>query len=142
MLSEIMLERSKILTENLNGYMDANGFTQRQLAHLAGIKTTTLNNWLRGQAYPQPENLLKLAKALHCEVSDLTEVKTYQDERKRYLTVGQASVLNAYANDRTFQNICDTSVKLLREKRLSTFAVKWNEYINSPENNQSKKDNK
>ena len=35
--------------------MDANGFQQRQLANLAGISPTTLNNWLRSYSYPEPE---------------------------------------------------------------------------------------
>ena len=67
--------------------MVANGLQQRQLANLAGISPTTLNNWLRSYSYPEPENLLKLAVALHCEVPDLTETESFQDERKRYLKV-------------------------------------------------------
>lgn len=111
--------------------MASNGFKQRQLAALAGINPTTLNNWMRSYSYPEHENLLKLAAALNCEVSDLTEPESYQDERKRYLTVGQASLLNAYQTDREFQKICDISLRLLREKRLSVYAAKWLEYVES-----------
>ena len=131
MLSQIMLERSHILVNNLARYMASNGFKQRQLAALAGINPTTLNNWMRSYSYPEHENLLKLAAALNCEVSDLTEPESYQDERKRYLTVGQASLLNAYQTDREFQKICDISLRLLREKRLSVYAAKWLEYVES-----------
>ncbi len=125
MLSESMLERSRILVANLEHYIKANGFAQRELAEMAGIMPTTLNNWMRNRAYPSPENLLKLAKVLGCEVADLTEKETYHDDRKRYLTIGQAAVLQAYTNDRSFQQICDTAIRLLREKRLQSYAAAW-----------------
>ena len=139
MLSPIMLERSHILVNNLTRYMDANGFQQRQLANLAGISPTTLNNWLRSYSYPEPENLLKLAVALHCEVPDLTETESYQDERKRYLTIVQAALLNAYQTDREFQKVCDISLRLYREKRLSAYVSKLQEYVESYDSETSEK---
>ena len=58
--------------------MVANGLQQRQLANLAGISPTTLNNWLRSYSYPEPENLPPIPNPktcsnwqLHCTVKCL-----------------------------------------------------------------------
>ena len=134
MLSGVKLERSKILSKNIKRYLEINGLSQAQLARRAGIKLTTLNNWLRNETYPKQENLIKLAQTLGCSVPDLTESESYLDERKKFLTVGLSLLVNYYSNDKEFQKFCDYSLKLHRENRLHAYALKLYELVESSEN--------
>lgn len=116
--------RKRILSDNIRRYMKANNLTELDLSAQSGIKYTTLNNWICCKTYPGQRNLIKLSAALKCEIPELTENETYQDERKKFLTIGQASILYAYSNDRLFQRICDGLLKFFREKRLAAYAEK------------------
>ncbi len=127
--------RKRVLSDNIRRYMKVNNLTELDLSARSGIKYTTLNSWICCKTYPGQRNLIKLSDSLNCEISELTEKETYQDERKKFLTIGQASILYAYSNDRLFQRICDGLLKFLREKRLAAYAEKFIEILeNSPDN--------
>lgn len=51
----------------------ARGLTQQQVADLFGIKTASVSEWESGKSSPSTEKLVRLARALGCQVSDLFE---------------------------------------------------------------------
>lgn len=111
--------------------MKANSLSQRQLSVLIGVSYQAINNWLMHITYPNMENLLSLAEAFHCEVPDLIEDAYCLDERKRYLTIGQAILLQNYGENRVFQQICDDLVKHCKDTRFLSYVLKWNELVSA-----------
>lgn len=48
-----------------------NGISQCQLADAIGVTQGAVSQWERGEVRPTLENLIAIAKALHCKVDDL-----------------------------------------------------------------------
>ena len=52
--------------------MQARYMNQRQLSETTGISTVSVNHYMTGQRLPDYKNLLRIANALECSVSELT----------------------------------------------------------------------
>lgn len=49
------------------------GWTQKQLADAIGVSAQSVTNWLKGDDFPRPDKLLKLATTLKLRLDDLVE---------------------------------------------------------------------
>ena len=49
------------------------GWTQKQLAEAIGVSAQSVTNWLKGDDFPRPDKLLKLATTLKLRLDDLIE---------------------------------------------------------------------
>ena len=56
---------------NLIELMDIRGFSQNTLAEATGLGRGSINNYINGKATPSITALIKIARALNCEVGDL-----------------------------------------------------------------------
>lgn len=59
--------------QKIREYRKARGMTQQQIADLFGIKTASVSEWESGKSTPSTDKLVRLAKALGCQISDLLE---------------------------------------------------------------------
>ncbi|MCI5892912.1 MAG: helix-turn-helix domain-containing protein [Clostridiales bacterium] len=56
---------------DIQKYRKKCGFTQRQLANLLSVDTSTVTKWETGEAMPRTDKLPEIAKILHCSIEDL-----------------------------------------------------------------------
>ena len=127
-------ERSLVLSENIRRFLELNHLEQKEAALLAGLRPTTLNNWIRMKTYPRMKNLQKLADAFHVNIAELTGDAEMADERRRYLTIGASDMLAGYSSDRDFQRWCNLGLKLRRKKRLKVYVKMLEELLEKGEN--------
>lgn len=67
--------RNKFARE-LNRKIRNFGYTQEKLSDVTGISRVTISKYSNGTATPSSYNLIKIAKALECSVSELTTFST------------------------------------------------------------------
>lgn len=63
----------RIMSQNLKKYISDSGKTQKEIADLLNIPTSTLNDWVKGNRYPRIDKIEMLAKIFKCMKSDLIE---------------------------------------------------------------------
>lgn len=64
-----------ILARNLAYYVDRSGKTQKELAEVVGVASTTFNDWMRAKKYPRIDKIEILANYFGILKSDLIEDK-------------------------------------------------------------------
>ena len=60
-------------SEKVQKIMGYRGFSQRELARVAKIPENTLSRYLSGQRIPRADQIVNIAKALDCTVSELIQ---------------------------------------------------------------------
>lgn len=59
--------------KNVKAYRAKRGLNQRELAAITGLANSTISDIERGAKMPSLKVLMKVAKALHCTLDDLTK---------------------------------------------------------------------
>lgn len=72
----------KIFAANLSYYIERSGRSQKELADMLGVATSTFNNWVKGQKYPRIDKIEMLANYFGILKSDLIEEKLTQEKEK------------------------------------------------------------
>ncbi len=62
-----------VMAKNLTYYIEKSGKSQRELAELVGVATSTFNNWVKGHKYPRIDKIEMLANYFGILKSDLIE---------------------------------------------------------------------
>lgn len=65
----------KLFGERLQQLMDERKLKVPDLVRKTGFTFVSCQKWKRGQAYPRPQAMIKLAKALEVDVDDLTNLR-------------------------------------------------------------------
>ena len=65
----------KVMAENLHYYVERSGKTQKELAEIFGVSTSTINDWLKAKAYPRIDKIEIMAGYFKILKSDLIEEK-------------------------------------------------------------------
>ena len=65
------MELKKELGKNIQKYRKLNRITQEKLAELIGVEINSISSIETGKYFPSPDNLVKIAKALNIEISEL-----------------------------------------------------------------------
>lgn len=58
----------------LRAELDYSWTSQKDLAEMTGIAESTISYYIRGERMPSIKNVINIARALECEVSDLIEL--------------------------------------------------------------------
>lgn len=66
-------KQKKIFSRNLQHYIDESGMMQKDIAARLGIKTTTLNTWVKGRSLPNAAKIQNLADYFGIGKSDLLD---------------------------------------------------------------------
>lgn len=98
----------EVMAKNIAYYLTASGKSQKELAAILGVATSTVNDWLKAKKYPRIDKIEKMSDYFGILKSDLIEDKTKQpvenelSETKRALidlvenlSEGEAAVLLA-----------------------------------------------
>lgn len=63
----------EVFANNLKRYMDEKNITQKELAKIIGVSTTSLNEWVNAKKYPRIDKIEMLADYFGILKSDLIE---------------------------------------------------------------------
>lgn len=74
-MSETRKARAEIFSKNLLDTMRSRGMDHSMLAAKTGKPLRTVYNWTQGANIPRDKSIAIIAKALNCEVTDLTDKK-------------------------------------------------------------------
>lgn len=69
----------EIFSLNLKYYMDKTNITQKELAEIVGVATSTFNDWIKAKKYPRMDKIELLANYFGILKSDLIENKSNND---------------------------------------------------------------
>lgn len=88
--------KKTINTESIQLALSENGMTQKQLAVSVGVSSQAVTNWLKGNDFPRPATLLKLASTLKLTFDQM--VKTSDSGRPviAFRKKGSAKTTNAH----------------------------------------------
>jgi transcriptional regulator with XRE-family HTH domain len=64
--------------KNLKYYIEKKGITQKELAEVVGVASSTLNDWIKAKKYPRMDKVEILANYFGILKSDLIEEKQKQ----------------------------------------------------------------
>ena len=64
-----------VIAKNLTFYVNRSGKTQKELAEIVGVATSTFNDWMKGKKYPRIDKIEMLANYFGILKSDLIEDK-------------------------------------------------------------------
>lgn len=73
------LELMRHFGSNLKNMLDYNNTTQRELADDIFVSEATISCYVRGERMPTLKNVINIAYALDCELSDLIDVYEFVD---------------------------------------------------------------
>ena len=63
----------EIFAKNLERYLNRSGKSQREMADIVGVSSSTFNEWLRAKKYPRIDKIEFLANYFGIQKSDLIE---------------------------------------------------------------------
>ena len=72
-------KQKKIIAKNLNFYLKANDYQQKEVAKALDIKPATFSTWCTAQSMPSVSTLIRLAEYLKVNLTDLTSEHTRYD---------------------------------------------------------------
>ena len=70
------LGNKEIMSKNLQYYMNKTGKSQKELAEIVGVSTSTFNDWIKAKNYPRIDKIEILASYFKILKSDLIEERT------------------------------------------------------------------
>lgn len=63
------------MAKNLQFYIKRSGKSQKELAEMVGVASSTFNDWVKGKKYPRIDKIEMLANFFRIQKSDLIEEK-------------------------------------------------------------------
>jgi transcriptional regulator with XRE-family HTH domain len=109
------------VTFNILRHMKINHMSQKELAALAGVRATTVNNWIRGISTPSMENLIKLAEIFRMSEADFFYDQKDGDTRNKYsfLSIQKQDLLKLYDKNTDFHRYVEIGLSAVRSGRIS-----------------------
>lgn len=68
-----MSDSKQIMAQNIQKYMDLNCKTRKDVCESIGVSYTTFTDWVKGNTYPRPDKVEKLADYFGIKRSDLVD---------------------------------------------------------------------
>lgn len=70
-------------SKNLKYYMEKKDVTQKEMAEIVGVATSTFNDWMKAKKYPRIDKVEMLANYFGILKSDLIEEKMTEEKSKK-----------------------------------------------------------
>ena len=86
----------EVFGRNLTMYLQKTGRSQREMADIIGVSSSTFNDWTKGRKYPRIDKIEFLANFFDIQKSDLIEDKTENSPDELALTEGERTLLNLF----------------------------------------------
>lgn len=86
----------EIFAKNLTMYLQKSGRSQREMADIMGVSSSTFNDWTKGKKYPRIDRIEFLANYFGIKKSDLIEDKKESSPNEQTLTEGEKTMLELF----------------------------------------------
>ena len=83
----------EIFAQNLTMYLEKSGKSQREVADIMGVSSSTFNDWTKGKKYPRIDKIEFLANYFGIKKSDLIEGKKEISPDQLVLTEGEKALI-------------------------------------------------
>lgn len=80
------LGNKEVMAENLRYYVERSGKTQKDMAEILGVSSSTFNDWMLGKKYPRIDKIEMMANYFKILKSDLIEDKTEMQKNNDTIT--------------------------------------------------------
>lgn len=106
------LGNKEVFAKNLRKYVERSGKTQKDIAEIVGVASSTFNEWIKGNKYPRIDKIEIMANYFGILKSDLIEDKT-EMQQKNDTIVG---IVNKMRIDDDFLSLVNSLSHLNEEK--------------------------
>ena len=110
------LGNKQVMAKNLKHYVERSGRTQKELAEVVGVATSTFNDWMKGKKYPRIDKIEMLANYFGILKSDLIEDKTKEHYIMQKNNNTIADVVVRLRTDEKFLSVVEKLNKLDPDK--------------------------
>lgn len=86
----------EIFARNLAKYLQRSGKSQREMADIVGVSSSTFNDWIKGKKYPRIDKIEFMANYFGIQKSDLIEDKKESSPHEEILTEGERLMLKLF----------------------------------------------
>lgn len=110
----------EVFADNLAYYVERSGKTQKELAELVGVSTSTFNDWMKAKKYPRIDKIEILANYFRILKSDLIEKKTTEHREMQKKNDTLSDIVIRLRTDDVFLEAVESLYKMDSDK-LSSF---------------------
>lgn len=86
----------EVFARNLAMYLQRSGRSQREMADIVGVSSSTFNDWMKGRKYPRIDKIEFMANFFGIKKSDLIEDKKENSPSDLVVTEGEALMLELF----------------------------------------------
>ena len=104
------LGNKEVMAKNLHYYLERSGKTQKEMAEIVGVATSTFNDWMKAKAYPRIDKIEILANYFKIMKSDLIEEK---NEERREMQKNNDTITDAVVKMREDEKFLSVVSSLL-----------------------------
>ena len=104
------LGNKEVMAKNLLYYLERSGKTQKEMAEIVGVATSTFNDWMKAKAYPRIDKIEILANYFKIMKSDLIEEK---NEERREMQKNNDTITDAVVKMREDEKFLSVVSSLL-----------------------------
>lgn len=112
----------EVLANNLAYYVERSGKSQKELAEMVGVATSTFNDWMKGKKYPRIDKIEMLANFFGILKSDLIEERTEEHREMQKKNNVQADIVLRMQSDDEFFKVVKTIYEMDPNKLSSLLA--------------------
>lgn len=100
----------EIFSKNLKYYMEKKNITQKEMAEIVGVATSTFNDWMKAKKYPRIDKIEIMANHFGILKSDLIEEKMTAEKSKKNDAL--ADIVVRLKTDNEFLSVVETIAQL------------------------------
>ena len=90
------LGNKEVFAKNLTMYLEQLGRSQREMAEIVGVSSSTFNDWTKGRKYPRIDKIEFLANYFGIKKSDLIEEHKENSPDELQLTEGERALIELF----------------------------------------------
>ena len=90
------LGNKEVFAKNLAMYLERSGRSQREMAEIVGVSSSTFNDWAKGRKYPRIDKIEFLANYFGIKKSDLIEEHKESSPDELQLTEGERALIELF----------------------------------------------
>lgn len=113
----------EVMAENIQYYMAKSGKTQKELAEIVGVGTSTFSDWVKAKKYPRIDKIELMANYFKILKSDLIEKKTEEHREMQKKNDTLTDIVLRMRSDDVFLSAVESLYKMDQEKLSSLMTL-------------------
>lgn len=117
------LGNKEVMAKNLKYYVERCGKSQKELAEIVGVSTSTFNDWMKAKNYPRIDKIELLANYFNILKSDLIEDKSADHQKMQKKNDILSNIILKLTEDEELLKMVEVLSNLGFEKREAVKSV-------------------